>query len=529
MIPSFLGISDLYWDFTFGVKNKNPGIWGSPLQDAGCYILPSWRSEQQGKSQPFGGKPVKNQVCIYWLQGRCNRNPCKFLHRESLPAGRSQTQKQPQLAPPSDIYSKKTKAWTWRNHNHDVSKRSDNSSNGVSMSNTTSDQNILKKVLTYNGKRGHRHTTIAPVRSDSVPQDQLKVTTAVRDEPAKRIVPKAQPKQCKYWATGSCVHREKCKDLHSWFCGSGFMMLAKLEGHTKAITGISLPSGCDKLYSGSKDGTIRVWNCYTGQCAGSVMIDGEVGCLVAEGPLLFAAFQNVVKAWNLQNQTEFFLNGPDESVCSMVLDEDKFFYWNTDSHFLYDAWIQDGTIMVWKWNIETNIPEPAAMLKGHRGAVCSLVIRDDRLYSGSRDCTIKVWDLQHLQCLQALYGHTRDVISVLCWESYLLSASLDKTLKIWCAAESGSIEVTNEIKEDHELMALCGIDDAEAKPILLCSLNDSTVCLYDLPSFTERGRIFSKQAVQVIRLGKNGLFFTGDANGEVYVWKMLEVLCATAS
>lgn len=459
----------------------------------------------------LGGKPGKNQVCIYWRQGRCNRNPCRFLHRESLP---SETEQQPQLAPPHDVYSKQPKKRTWRNPNYDVSKRSSNSCNEGGMSNTISDHDILGTNI---GKSGHRDqgTAIGLVGRDSIAQDQPKV---VRDEPEKNVIPKAQPKQCKYWVTGNCVHGEKCKDLHSWFCGSGFTMLAKLEGHTKAVTGISLPSGCDKLFSGSKDGNLRVWDCNTGQCASSVMIDGKVGCLAAEGPWLFAGLQNVVKAWNLQNQTEFSLNGPVGSVSSMVVDEDLVF-----------AGMEDGTIMVWKWNSESNIHEPAHMLKGHDGAVCSLVIGAGRLYSGSRDCTIKVWDLQNMQCLQTLYGHSRDVTSVLCWSSYLLSASLDKTLKIWCATESGAIEVTYEIKEDHELMALCGILDAEEKPILLCSFSDSTVRLYDLPSFTERGRIFSKRAVEVIQIGVDGLFFTGDATGEVSVWKLLGAPCATAS
>lgn len=33
----------------------------------------------------------------------------------------------------------------------------------------------------------------------------------------------------------------------------------------QSITGIALPVGSDKLYSGSKDGTLRVWDCYNGQ------------------------------------------------------------------------------------------------------------------------------------------------------------------------------------------------------------------------------------------------------------------------
>ncbi|WRX07852.1 Bulb-type lectin domain - like 1 [Theobroma cacao] len=41
------------------------------------------------------------------------------------------------------------------------------------------------------------------------------------------------------------------------------------------------------------------------------------------------------------------------------------------------------------------------------------------------------------------------------------------------------------------------MNDADTKPVMLCSCNDNTFHLYDLPSFTERGRLFSKQEVVV--------------------------------
>nr|GFA46668.1 zinc finger CCCH domain-containing protein 48 [Tanacetum cinerariifolium] len=64
------------------------------------------------------------------------------------------------------------------------------------------------------------------------------------------------------------------------------------------------------------------------------------------------------------------------------------------------------------------------------------------------------------------------------------------------------------------------------KPILLCSCKDSGVHIYDLPSFVERGRIFSRQDIQAIQVGPEGLFFTGDAAGVVTVWKPnVTVLC----
>lgn len=49
--------------------------------------------------------------------------------------------------------------------------------------------------------------------------------------------------------------------------------------------------------------------------------------------------------------------------------------------------------------------------------------------------------------------------------------------------------------------------------------------VYDFLRFAERGRIFSKREVQVIEIGTDGLFFTGDATGEVSVWKLLGVPC----
>ncbi|KAK4418709.1 Zinc finger CCCH domain-containing protein 17 [Sesamum alatum] len=440
-----------------------------------------------------GGQRVKTQVCTYWLAGRCNRNPCRFMHRESPPPQSHETQ----LAPPKDMRGMQSKKMTWRRPNY--YNPASISSNERGMYSSTSGQSSRQKVLANTGKENDHIDQEMTIFSSDIHSDiqaQPEVLTAVKTEPEKCGTQKAQPKQRKYW----------------------------LEGHTKAITGISLPSGSDKLYSCSKDKSIRAWDCHTGQCAGSVITDGEARCLISEALGCWLDCKLILKykitfcfyrAWNLQNQVEFDFGRLPGSVCSMVLDEDKLF-----------AGMEDGSLLVWKLNLETITPEAAEMRKGHQGAVCSLVVgSNNRLYSGSRDGTIKVWDRQNLQCLHTLYGHTRDVTAVICWDNYLLSASLDNTLKIWAATESGSIEVIHEIKEDCGFTALGGIHDAEVKPILLCSCNDNTVRLYDLPSFSERGRIFSKREVEVIEIGTDGLFFTGDASGEISIWKLLGAPC----
>ncbi|ONK56551.1 uncharacterized protein A4U43_C10F9970 [Asparagus officinalis] len=69
------------------------------------------------------------------------------------------------------------------------------------------------------------------------------------------------------------------------------------------------------------------------------------------------------------------------------------------------------------------------------------------------------------------------------------------------------------------ILALRGMHDAEGKPVLFVACNDNSVHLYDLPSFSERGKIFAKKEVRAIQIGPDGLFFTGDGTGELKVWK----------
>ncbi|XP_038999380.1 zinc finger CCCH domain-containing protein 48-like isoform X2 [Hibiscus syriacus] len=292
-----------------------------------------------------------------------------------------------------------------------------------------------------------------------------------------KVVRKTE-KVCNYWVQGNCNYGERCKFLHSWNLGEGFTLLNHLDGHQK--------------------------------CMGVLNLGGEVGCMISEGPWLFVGITNVVKAWNTQTNQEISLSGPVGQVYSMVVGNDLLF-----------AGTQDGTILVWKFNAVTNSFEPAASLKGHTLAVVSLVVGANRLYSGSMDHSIKAWSLETLQCLQTLTEHTNVVMSLLCWEQFLLSCSLDKTIKVWVATENGNLEVTFTHNEEHGLLNLRGMPDSESKPVLLCACNDNSVRLYDLPSFSEKGKIFAKQEIRAIEVGPGGLFFTGDGTG-FRVWKWVE-------
>ncbi|KAJ4849449.1 Zinc finger CCCH domain-containing protein 63 [Turnera subulata] len=413
-----------------------------------------------GPSAPGAVPSQSNQkVCYHWRAGKCNRFPCPFLHRELPPP-------QPGAA---------------GNGTH-PGKRGFTGDSGFSGRRTGNFNNTWGRGGSSNGSNaGNSNNRVVGARKTE--------------------------KVCNYWVQGSCGYEDKCRFLHAWSLGESFTLLTQLEGHQKVISAIALPSGSDKLYTGSKDETVRVWDCQSGQCMGVINLGGEVGCMINEGPWIFVGIPNIVKAWNTQTNTDLSLSGPVGQVYALVVGNGLLF-----------AGTQDGSILAWKYNAATNNFEPAASLPGHTVAVVSLVVGANRLYSGSMDNSIRVWNLETLQCMQTLQQHTSVVMSLLCWDQFLLSCSLDKTIKVWAATESGNLEVTYTHNEEHGLLTLCGMHDIEGKPILLCSSNDNTVRLFDLPSFTERGKIFAKQEIRAIQTGPGGLFFTGDGTGQVKVW-----------
>ncbi|KAJ4746771.1 zinc finger WD40 repeat protein 1 [Rhynchospora pubera] len=420
--------------------------------DRGGYKRIHQRLGPTSRQPDRGGK-----VCFQWRAGHCTRHPCPFLHSEQDP-------------------SNSKRSLGWRNPN-----------TGGSGSGPNNGGHQSKWGKGRHGENSNSNSNAGRLNGG--------VGTSGGDRP------------CKFFVSGNCSFGDRCRYPHSWSFGEGFSLITPLKGHEKVVTAIALPSGSDKLYSGSKDKTVKVWDCQTGQCTVSIPMGGEIGCMICEDPWLFVGIPDSIKVWNTQTGAEMNLPGPTGQVYALAAANDMLF-----------AGTQDGKILIWRFNAATNCFEPATFLVGHRLAVISLVVGGPKLYSCSMDNTIKAWDLTTLQCVQTLSDHTNVVMSLLCWEQFLLSCSLDSTVKVWVHNSKEQLEVTYTHTEEHGVISLCGMHDVQGKPVLLCSLNDNTVRLYDLPSFNERGKIFAKQEVRAMQTGPNGLFFTGDGTGELKVW-----------
>ncbi|KAF2317468.1 hypothetical protein GH714_022565 [Hevea brasiliensis] len=290
----------------------------------------------------------------------------------------------------------------------------------------------------------------------------------------------------------------------------GFRCWQGLKGK-KSVVGVALPSRSDKLYRGSRDGTVRVGDCYSGKCDRIINLGFEIGSLICEGLWVFIGLPNLVRVWNLSSEgnKEFSLNGPIGQVYALAVYKDLLF-----------TRTATGDILAWKGSFEANSFAMVATLRGHKKVVVCLNVGSGvhSLYSGSMDNTVKVWDLETMQCKQTLNGHKNVVMSLLSWDQCLLTCFLEHTMKFWVAREGGKLEPVNTHEEKSGILKVLGMQDAKGKPNVLCSYNDNCFRLYELDSFTEMDRIFAEKEVREIQRDPNGLFFTGDAARVVTVW-----------
>eukprot|EP01091_Cochliopodium_minus_P014328 TRINITY_DN4846_c0_g1_i2.p1 TRINITY_DN4846_c0_g1~~TRINITY_DN4846_c0_g1_i2.p1 ORF type:complete len:337 (+),score=64.76 TRINITY_DN4846_c0_g1_i2:257-1267(+) len=207
----------------------------------------------------------------------------------------------------------------------------------------------------------------------------------------------------------------KIWDMNSFEC------IKTLHGHDHNVScAIFSPSG-DKIYSSSRDKTIKIWETGTGYC---------------------------VKT----------LTGHDEWVRKIIINEDG---------TLLASCSQDQTAKI--WNLVKG--EAIKTLRGHTHVVECITFAPFQSYqyiteekiqdksarfvaTGSRDKTIKIWDINTGSCVKELKGHDNWVRSVQFHPEgkYLLSCSDDKTIKIWDIEQQRCIKT---IMEAHSHFISC--------------------------------------------------------------------------
>lgn len=325
-----------------------------------------------------------------------------------------------------------------------------------------------------------------------------------------------------------------------------------------------LDQSSGQLFTGSHDGTVRVWSCSTGDCVSTVSVGGEVDSMLVEGGFLFVGVklptgQGIIKAWNMATNQETSLEGHTGRVQCMAAGGGMLFSGG-----------QDQTIRVWQVNPASGVFECAASLRmehdGHESSVSSLCVSHAVLFSGDAQGTVKVWDLTQgavKQTLERAHSDTNHpaIMSMLIWEGHLITGSLDGYIKVWEPADPATGMIINptatfvfpekdQVGQQHQqqqhyrggrngrggrgpprggpqlpgVLSLCGVADSAGKAVVMVSYNGETaIRLWEMPSFAERGALGDVSNVRSMAGFPEGrLMMSGDENGRVKVWRWKE-------
>jgi parallel beta-helix repeat protein len=208
-----------------------------------------------------------------------------------------------------------------------------------------------------------------------------------------------------------------------------YQYAVELKGHTKAVYSVAWSPDETLLASGSKDGTVRLWDTATWTTARTINAHSLGVWSVAWSPngtmLATGGMENALRLWNPQTGEQLATFNTSSSIFSVS--------WSPDGSRLA-AGLSNGNVCV--FNVETG--ETVHALTGHTNIVVSTAWAPEgsRLASGSIDRSIRIWDAQNGSVLFTLYANTtaRNDINGLAWSpdgTILVAAGQDGNTRLW--------------------------------------------------------------------------------------------------
>lgn len=192
-----------------------------------------------------------------------------------------------------------------------------------------------------------------------------------------------------------------------------FECVKTMHGHDHNVSSVTFMPQGDHLLSCSRDCTLKVWEVASGFCKKTLVGHNDWIKMVrvnSGGSLLATCSKDhTIIIWNA-SQADLLNNSSNHIKCTLK---------DHDHTVECIAWAPDSA---YSNVLEATSPNQKSDRTG-----------GPFLISGSRDKTIKIWDVNVGSCLFTLIGHDNWVRGV-CWHpggKYIISVSDDKTLRVW--------------------------------------------------------------------------------------------------
>jgi WD40 repeat protein len=305
-------------------------------------------------------------------------------------------------------------------------------------------------------------------------------------------------------------------------------LTGRLPGHRHSVMSLALSADGRWLVSGSRDGTLRVWNALTvtreavlspgwwRPAMWAVAISPD-GALAAGGSDDF-----VVRVWDVrQRALRARLEGHEQSIRVLAFSPDG---------ALLASGGRDTTVRLWEtatWRLLRTLP--------HGNTVRALAFTPDgaRVFTGTADDVIHAWDVATGAPVGLLRGHgnTVQALAVSPDGRTLISGGADRTLRLWSLGPPRRPAVLELDRSDEppsrwelygihpgpEVMALALAPDGR---VVASGHRDSAIRLWSLPEGVEVARLPSPAATTyAVAFSRDGRYlYSGGDDDVIYRW-----------
>uniref|UniRef100_A0A8C3I8K6 F-box and WD repeat domain containing 11 n=1 Tax=Chrysemys picta bellii TaxID=8478 RepID=A0A8C3I8K6_CHRPI len=145
---------------------------------------------------------------------------------------------------------------------------------------------------------------------------------------------------------------------------------------------------------------------------------------------------------------------------------------------LYPKIIQDIETIESNWRCgRHNLQRIQCRSENSKGVYC-LQYDDEKIISGLRDNSIKIWDKTSLECLKILTGHTGSVLCLQYDERVIVTGSSDSTVRVW---DVNTGEVLNTLIHHNEAVLHLRFSNG----LMVTCSKDRSIAVWDMASPTD--------------------------------------------